>query len=100
MQTVETTIAERGQIVIPKQARDELGLLPGAKVEVRVEGGQIIIRKLVKLDLQRWIGSAEDDGLTSEQALSELRGRPVPHSAAPSKAKPKVKATPKRKARA
>jgi AbrB family looped-hinge helix DNA binding protein len=98
MQAVEMTIAERGQIVIPKQARDELGLKPGVKVEVRVEGNQIIIQKRVKLDLKRWIGCAPDDGLTSEEALSELRGRPVPHKAATQKAA--AKPVPKRKAKA
>jgi hypothetical protein len=30
------------------------------------------------LDLSRWVGKAVDDGLTADQALAELRGRPVP----------------------
>ena len=30
------------------------------------------------LNLDRWRGFAEDDGLTTEQVLQELRGRPVP----------------------
>lgn len=78
MQTSEVTLAERGQIVIPKEARDALGLKPGARLQIRVEGGRLVIEKSVRLDLTRWIGKAVDDGLTSEQALSELRGRPVP----------------------
>ncbi|HSV44188.1 MAG TPA: hypothetical protein VLJ58_00225 [Ramlibacter sp.] len=36
------------------------------------------MEKRVKLDLSRWIGNAVDDGLTTEQALAQLRGRPVP----------------------
>lgn len=31
-----------------------------------------------RLELRRWIGGAIDDGMTTEQALAELRGRPVP----------------------
>ena len=32
----------------------------------------------VALELSRWVGKAVDDGLTSHQALAELRGRAVP----------------------
>ena len=78
METVEVTLAERGQIVIPKEAREELGLKPGCRLQVRVEGGRLLIEKRVQLDLGRWIGKGVDDGLTTAQALAELRGRPVP----------------------
>ncbi len=78
MQVADVTLAERGQIVIPKEARDALGLKPGARLSLRVEGGRLLIEKRVQLDLTRWIGKAVDDGLTTEQALTELRGRPVP----------------------
>lgn len=82
METVDVTLAERGQIVIPKSARDALGLKPGSRLQVRVEGGRLVIEKSVRLDLSRWVGKALDDGLTTEQALSELRGRPVPWTGA------------------
>ena len=50
---METTLAERGQIVIPKVARDGLGWRSGMKLEVRVEGNQIVLQKRVKLNLDR-----------------------------------------------
>ena len=78
MEAIDITVAERGQIVIPKEARDALGLKPGARLQLRVEEGRLVIEKRVQLDLSRWVGKAVDDGLTTEQALSELRGRPVP----------------------
>lgn len=78
MESIDITLAERGQIVIPKEARDALGLKPGAKLQISVEGGRLVIEKKVQLDLSRWVGSAVDDGLTSDEALSELRGRVVP----------------------
>ena len=78
MEAMDITVAERGQIVIPKEARDALGLKPGARLQLRVEDGRLVIEKRVQLDLSRWVGKAVDDGLTSEQALTELRGRPVP----------------------
>jgi AbrB family looped-hinge helix DNA binding protein len=77
----DVTLAARGQIVIPKEARDALGLKPGACLTVRVEGSRLIIEKRVALDLSRWIGKAVDDGQTTEQALTELRGRRVPWQA-------------------
>lgn len=81
METIELTLAERGQIVIPKEARDALGLKPGARLQLHIEGGRLVIEKKAQLDLSKWIGHAVDDGLSTNQALAELRGRPVPWQA-------------------
>ena len=81
METIELTLAERGQIVIPKEARDALGLKPGARLQLRIEVGRLVIEKKVQLDLSKWVGHAVDDGLSTNQALAELRGRPVPWQA-------------------
>ena len=78
METMDVTLAERGQIVIPKEVRDAMGLKPGAKLQIRMADGRLVIEKKVALDLSRWVGRAIDDGLTTNEALSELRGRPVP----------------------
>ncbi len=78
MDAIDVTLAERGQIVIPKEARDALGLKPGATLRLRIEDGRLVIEKKVSLDLSRWVGHAADDGLSTAQVLSELRGRPVP----------------------
>jgi AbrB family looped-hinge helix DNA binding protein len=83
METQDITLAERGQIVIPKEARDALGLKPGAKLQISLEGNRLVVEKKVSLDLSRWVGKAVDDGLSRDQALSELRGRPVPWEAEP-----------------
>ncbi len=78
MQTQDITLAERGQIVIPKEARDALGLKPGCKLQISLDGNRLVVEKKVSLDLGRWVGKAIDDGLSRDEALSELRGRPVP----------------------
>lgn len=85
MKTIDVTLAERGQIVIPKEARDALGLKAGAKLQIRIEGGRLLIEKKVALDLSRWVGKAVDDGLSTNEALAELRGRPVPWQGADAK---------------
>lgn len=92
METLELTLAERGQIVIPKAARDALGLKAGTKLQIRLEDGRLLIEKKVQLDLSRWAGKAPDDGLTTHEALAEMRGRPVPWKG---KAVRAVKAQPK-----
>ncbi len=86
METIDVTLAERGQIVIPKEIRDAMGLKPGAKLQIRVHDGRLLIEKKVTLDLSRWVGKAIDDGLTTNEALTELRGRPVPWQAGDAKA--------------
>jgi len=78
VETQDITLAERGQIVIPKEARDAMGLKPGSKLQISLEGQRLVIEKKVTLDLSRWVGKAVDDGLSRDEALSELRGRTVP----------------------
>jgi len=86
MEAIDVTLAERGQIVIPKEVRDAMGLKPGAKLQIRIADGRLLIEKKVALDLSRWVGKAIDDGLTTSEALSELRGRPVPWHSGDAKA--------------
>jgi AbrB family looped-hinge helix DNA binding protein len=86
MEPMDVTLAERGQIVIPKEAREAMGLKPGAKLQIRMVDGRLLIEKRVALDLTRWVGMAIDDGLTTNEALSEMRGRPVPWQGGDTKA--------------
>ena len=81
MEVLDITLAERGQIVIPKEARDALGLKAGCKLQIRIDGNRLVVEKKVALDLSRWVGKAVDDGLTRDEALAELRGRAVPWQA-------------------
>lgn len=72
---MEAVLAERGQIVIPKAARDALGLTPGMKLDVRVEGGKIILRKKVDDAISRARGRLKLDPATDLDAtVRERRG--------------------------
>lgn len=45
METQDITLAERGQIVIPKEARDAMGLKPGSKLQISLDGQRLVIEK-------------------------------------------------------
>jgi antitoxin PrlF len=73
---MEATVAERGQITLPKAARDALGLTKGMKLKVEVENGRIILRKDVSDALSRLRGLVKlPPGMTSDDVMRELRGR-------------------------
>ena len=75
---MEATVAERGQITLPKAVRDALGLTKGTVLKVELDGGRIVLRK----DVER--GAAQGCAASSsspkgwpapDEALRALRGR-------------------------
>lgn len=74
---MEATVAERGQITLPKAVRDALGLSKGSVLKVELENGRIILRKSVDDAISRARGRfALDDGFkTTEEAMRAIRGR-------------------------
>ncbi len=43
MEEIYTTVSTKGQLVIPAAIRQQLGIRPGTRVAVRVDGGQMIL---------------------------------------------------------
>ncbi len=73
---MEATVAERGQITLPKAVRDALGLVKGTQLKVELDGGRIILRKNVDDAISRARGKFKLDGFTSvDDALRAVRGR-------------------------
>jgi AbrB family looped-hinge helix DNA binding protein len=74
---MDATVAERGQITLPKSVRDSLGLTKGTKLKVEVEGGRIILRKDVREALSRLRGKYKlAEGFRStDEAMRAIRGR-------------------------
>ncbi|MBS0314545.1 MAG: AbrB/MazE/SpoVT family DNA-binding domain-containing protein [Burkholderiales bacterium] len=73
---MEATLAERGQVVIPKAIRDQLGLTPGTLLTFTVEGGKLIVRKKVDDAFSRARGILKlEPGETVDSIMRELRGR-------------------------
>ena len=73
---MEATVAERGQITLPKAVRDALGLTKGTLLKVELEGGRIILRKNVDDAISRARGRFRlPEGVSTDDVMRELRGR-------------------------
>ena len=73
---MEATLAERGQVVIPKAIRDQMGLTPGTLLTFTVEGGKLVVRKKVDDAFSRARGILKLQlGETVESIMRDLRGR-------------------------
>jgi AbrB family looped-hinge helix DNA binding protein len=73
---MDATVAERGQITLPKAVRDALGLVKGTKLKVELIDGRIVLRKDVQDALSRVRGRFKlPPGVTSDDVMRELRGR-------------------------
>ncbi len=73
---MEATVAERGQITLPKAVRDALGLTKGTKLKVEIDNGRVVLRKDVGDALSRVRGRFKlPPGVTTDDIMRELRGR-------------------------
>ena len=73
---MEATVAERGQITLPKAVRDALGLTKGTLLKVELDGSRIILRKNVDDAISRARGRVKlPEGLSTDDVMRELRGR-------------------------
>ena len=74
---MEATVAERGQITLPKAVRDALGLTKGTTLKVELDGGRIILRKNVDDAISRLRGRFKlaEGFTTTDDAMRALRGR-------------------------
>jgi len=73
---MEATVAERGQITLPKAVRDALGLTKGTTLKVELDGARIILRKDVNDAISRARGRFKlPPGTSTDDVMRELRGR-------------------------
>jgi len=72
-----TTVTSKGQITLPKQVRQALGIEPGSQVEFEVQGGVAVMRKrLSPKAIERWRGylrAGEAETRTSDDVVADLR---------------------------
>lgn len=71
---MKTIVSEKGQITIPKAARDKLGLTAGSILEIRCENGKLIGQKKLSDSIGKWRGRGKlPVGKTTDQYLSRIR---------------------------
>jgi AbrB family looped-hinge helix DNA binding protein len=72
---MNTIISEKGQITIPKQIRNQLGLTPGTVIDIRTENGKLIGIKQQPVDfIHKWRGQGSlPDTMTTDEYLQETR---------------------------
>lgn len=73
---MKTSLSEKGQITIPKELRDQLGLRPGTVLEFRAEAGKLVGTKVFAEDLfSKWRGRGRLPGrLKVDGYLDKARG--------------------------
>jgi len=69
----ETSMSTKGQIVIPKKIREVLGLRPGAKFIIELEGDRVILRPVKENIVNRLYGKYKGLGLLKDLAREHRR---------------------------
>lgn len=78
---MKSAVSEKGQVTIPKQIRDSLGLRPGTVIEFQAEGGRLIGTKAVSEDVfRKWRGRGRLPGGLSVDAYLRRARDPRAHS--------------------
>jgi AbrB family looped-hinge helix DNA binding protein len=80
---MEATVAERGQITLPKAVRDALGLAKGTVLKVELDGGRIILRKDVSDAISKVRGRFRlPAGVGTDAVMRDVRGHAADEPAA------------------
>lgn len=66
----KTTLSTKGQVVIPKQIREKLGLTPGTILKIRLEGKSIILEPITEPPNEIFIEAGPD---VTEPILKEAK---------------------------
>lgn len=71
---MKATVAERGQVTIPKPLRDKLGIRPGSKLEFRERNGTLVAVKVEKPDPVGEVTGILGKGRGTDAMMAVLRG--------------------------
>ena len=80
MSSITAKITSKGQITLPREIRERLGVGSGDTVRFEIGGGEIKVYPDRSFDFTTLIGaaplSAEWNGLSAAEVIEELRGEP------------------------
>ena len=73
----KTKLTSKGQITVPKDVRERLGLRPGDEIEFVEENGSFVVRRHVDARaFEKWRGFLKDlAGRRADDLVEEMRGR-------------------------
>jgi AbrB family looped-hinge helix DNA binding protein len=72
---VGNRVTTKGQVTIPKQVRDDLGIRPGDEVDfVRTNGGYQVQKITTEDPFLKWYGYLKHLGKTTDELMREIRG--------------------------
>lgn len=71
------TVTSKGQVTIPKDVRDRLGIGPGDQLEFfESEQGYVVQKRVVASPFDRYVGYLRDlKGRDPDELVEEMRGR-------------------------
>jgi len=74
---ITARVTSKGQVTLPKEIREKLGIEAGAKIRFEEKDGEIFIKKEVKRSpFTKWMGYfKEKKGESPDEIVEELRGR-------------------------
>ena len=71
---LKATVAERGQVTIPKPLRDKLGIRAGMKMDFYEQNGRLVAVKVSTADPVAKVYGCLGTGLDTDKVIRELRG--------------------------
>ena len=73
---ITAKVTSKGQVTIPKEIREKLGVHPGEDVGFEEKEGVVVITKAVtKSPFDKWVGKlAKLEGQKSDDLVREMRG--------------------------
>ena len=71
---MKVTVAERGQMTIPKALREKLGIRPGTVLDFWDENGRLVAVKAPDADPVTRVYGCVNPGKSTDEMMRELRG--------------------------
>ena len=70
-------ITSKGQITLPKEVRDSIGISPGEEVEfLKEENGYLLKKKVMRSPFDKFVGYlTEKKGISPDKIIEDLRGK-------------------------
>ena len=70
---LKARMSSRGQLALPKEVRDQLGLGEGTRLMVRIEGDEVVLRKAETGNWRQWEGRFKGSDLLKDLARNRRK---------------------------